>query len=142
MRRARGFTAVELAVVVSISAILVPLMFVFARQLETTARIAQWHLDNAAGVQRVAEALRQDARSGPREGDQLAWGGPCAVRYVVTQSFALERQAAESCGGKQVLATGVRAITPVSGGVELSFVLALSEQQSRKTEVFFPVEAR
>ena len=142
MRRARGFTAVELAVVVSISAILVPLVFVFASQLETTARIAQWHLDNAAAVQRISEALRQDARSGPRAGDALAWGGPCAVRYVVTEAFALERQAAASCGGKQVLATGVRSITPVSGGVELSFVLPLAENDARKTEVFFPVEAR
>lgn len=142
MKRSRGFTAVELAIVISISAILAPLLFLFARDLESLQRVAQWHLETAAAVQRIDEALRMDARSGPRADGVLAWAGPCGARYVVTETFALERQAADACGGHQVLATGVRSITPATGGVELSFVLPLRDDLSRKTEVFFPVEAR
>lgn len=140
MRRASGFTAVELAIVISISAILAPLIFLFARDLETLQRIARWHLETAASVQRIDEALRQDARGGART--ELTFGGPCAARYVLTEAFTLERQAAEACGGTQVLATGVRSMELVTGGVALSFVLPLREDLSRKTEVFLPLEVR
>lgn len=142
MKRARGFTAIELAVCLSISAVLVPSVFVFARSLESTQRVAQWHLENADAVQRIDEALQRDAARGAMEQGGLAWGGACPVRYVVTGAFALERQAGEACGGTQVLAAGVRSMTRVPGGVALSFGLALREDLLQQTEVFFALEAR
>lgn len=142
MKGARGFTAVELAVCLSISAVLVPSVFVFARSLESTQRVARWHLENADAVQRIDEALQRDAQRGVVEQGALAWGGACPVRYVVTEAFALERQAGEACGGTQVLATGVRSLTRVPGGVALSFGLALREDLLQQTDVFFALEAR
>ncbi len=130
MRRALGFTAVELAVCVSISAILVPSAFHFARSLEMTQRVASWHLETADAVQNIDEWLQHDAVRGA-----LA----CHVDYVVTPGLILERRA---CDGAQVLASGVRRFERVPGGVELSFVLPLREDLVRTTEVFLALEAR
>lgn len=141
MRRA-GFSAVELAVVLSISAILVPSAFVFARSVESTQRLASWHLETAEAVQRIDEALQRDAARGGLDPSELSWGGACRVNYAVTSAFAFERRAAEACGGTQVLANGVRQAKRVPGGVELSFVLALREDHLRQTAVFIPLEAR
>lgn len=139
MRRRAGFTAVELAICLSISAILVPSVFLFVRSLETTQRVARWHLETADAVQRLDEALQRDALRSAAEPGALAWGGDCPVRYAVTEAFALERR---DCGGAQVLATGVRELRRVPGGVEVSFVLALSEDVQRHSDVFLPLEAR
>ncbi|MDP2269505.1 MAG: prepilin-type N-terminal cleavage/methylation domain-containing protein [Archangium sp.] len=130
MRRARGFTAVELAVCVSISAILVPSAFLFARTLETTQRVASWHLETANAVQDLDEWFQHDALR-----SELA----CHVEYVVTPALLLERRA---CDGTQVLARGVQRFARVHGGVEISFVLPLREDLIRTTEVFLALETR
>jgi hypothetical protein len=140
MRRRAGFTAVELAVCLSISAILVPSVFLFVRHLETTQRVARWHLETASAVQRLDEALQRDAQQGAIDPTApLAWGGACPVQYAVNGDSALERHA---CGGTQVLATGVGEVKRVAGGVEVTFVLALREDLLRRSAVFLALEAR
>lgn len=139
----RGFTAFELALGLSISAILVPSIYLLGREMQNTERVTRWHLETAAAIERVDAELQSDVERQPLEaGKTVEWPGPCPVRYTVTEGQTLERQAGEGCGGTRVLATGVQSFSRVPEGVELVFALRLAETATRQTKVFLPLEAR
>jgi len=136
----RGFTAVELAICLTIATVLVPLIYVFAANLEDQAAVAEWQLDVAASARTVAEELRLDARSGVPTGDTVGFlSSACLVRYEV-EGGALVRDA--TCGGRRGLASTVESIAWTSGGVQIGFARVLRPGRVVRQAIFFPVEGR
>lgn len=141
MRR-HGFSMVELATVLSISAVLVPIVYRLALGFEDRHALATWHLETATDVRTIAEELRLDARRGdPDEG--VAWVVEgCVARYRVTDERVLLRETEEACGGTRGLARNVEMVRRVPGGVEVGFVRALRPEQAHRTTVLIPVGER
>ncbi len=136
----RGFTAVELAICLTVASVLVPLIYLFAANLEDQAAVAEWQLDVADSARTVAEELRLDARRGVPMGDTVGFlSATCIVRYEVTDT-ALVRDA--TCGGRRGLASMVESIAWAPGGVEVGFVRVLRPSRMHRQTVFFPVEGR
>ncbi len=126
--RSRGFTAVELLIVISIAAILLPIVYSIAARYEDEVAVARFQLDVADAVRTVSEELRTDAR-----GD-----GACDPKYVV-RGRALVRTS--TCGPDRALARWVHALEPTPGGVNLVFARPLRPHHERRVSVFIPVEA-
>jgi prepilin-type N-terminal cleavage/methylation domain-containing protein len=124
----RGFTLVELAICLSISALLVPLVFVFVRSLDGHVSHGQWQLEVAQAVRTVSEQLERDQAS------------TCHAHYAL-RGTDLVRAADAACGGEQVLATRVSRFERQPGGVQLDFVQVLSPERSREATFFVPLEA-
>jgi prepilin-type N-terminal cleavage/methylation domain-containing protein len=142
MRR-EGFTLIELAVVLTLSAIVTPAAWLAWRNVDAELALARWHVGVADAVRTVYEELALDARGGARVAqDGVAFEGPggCGrIDYRVTGEAALERAAPDACGGTRTLARGVRALRPVAGGVELELVLALRPDHEVVRVVFLPL---
>ena len=133
----RGFTAMELAIVVTISAVLVPLVWSFSAGLEDQAALAQWRIDVADSVRTVTEELRLDARLGPPTA-AVGFASPgCTATYAVTEAGLIRR----GCGPDRGLAPWVASIEWAPGGVALRFERRLRPQRVRAVTVFVPVEA-
>jgi prepilin-type N-terminal cleavage/methylation domain-containing protein len=134
----RGFTAIELAIVISISAILVPLVYLFVRSVDEDRAVALWKLASADTVRTVSEQLRDDARDASLAADFTFTGeASCLpVRYVVTAAHTLERVAPAGCEGPRALAAGVSRLSRVEGGVELELELVLRPDHVRHERVF------
>ena len=140
----RGFTLVELAICLSVTAVLVPITYSFALGLEDRSLLGLWHLETADGVRTVAEELRRDAEQGEMTattsvGFQIA---DCAVSYVVTGAKVLQRQASDACGGHRALARDVEAIRTSAGGIDITFARNLRANRSHRATVFIPVGHR
>ena len=140
MRR-RGFTIIELAIVISISAILVPAVYLFARTLEDQQAIGLRHLEVADQTRTLAEALGADRRglhfSGPTS-LKLEGPSPCApVEYSLTPARTVERR---DCSGTTTLATQVQSLGHVAGGVAIAFGFEKRPGLVLRTELFIPVE--
>lgn len=139
----RGFTVVELAIVLSISALLVPLVFLTARS---------WDEHRAAGLRQVAvadevrslgEAVRADRRALKFAGKgslTLQGKGPCSpVEYAVTDAQTLVRRAPAACGGETALATHVTALAHAPGGLAVTFGFEVRPGTVVPTDVFIAV---
>lgn len=136
----RGFTLVELAIVVSLLALIVPALFVYARSLEEQHALGVFAVEVAEELRTVGEALRADLREGGFvDGQRVATAGRCGAEWVVTPSKTLERRASEACGGRQTLATRVTSLSRVPAGVELTFELELRPGLVRRHVVLVPV---
>ena len=140
----RGFTLIELAICLTITAVLVPLIYAYARDIDDRSTLGIWHLDTADDVRTVAETLGRDARQHTGAGgDPLSLRiGDCAVQYVVDDAQNLERRTSEPCGGTRVLARGVAALTPTAGGVDLTFARRMRVDRTHRITVFIPVVPR
>lgn len=137
----RGFTAVELAMVLTIATILVPLVYTFGAKLEDQATHAEWQLDVADSARTVAEELALDARLGAPTPEVGFDRGACQVRYAVAGA-ALVRQASADCGGTRGLAATVEAIAWTPGGVDVTFARVLRADRVARTTLFIPVDGR
>lgn len=137
----RGFTAVELAIVLSVAAVLVPVVYGFVAHTEDQTQLGHWHLDSAVGLRTAAEELGLDARRGEAlDGDEVGFQvGGCAVRYRVNDASSLVRDAPEACGGPRGLATSVESVAWGRGGVELVFARTLRPGRVHRTTAFIPV---
>ncbi len=137
----RAFTAVELAICLSILAILVPLVYAAARGVEDNHQIGLWHLKTAQEVRSLADAMRADQRQGqPVDGESLSWKlGACTVRYRLDPVGAVLREAPSACGGSAALAAGVEALEPQPGGVEITFLRHLRPTREERSTVFIPL---
>jgi hypothetical protein len=142
----RAFTAMELAICLSISAITLPLVYVFLSALDEQHAFGLGYLAMADDVRTVAEELRLDEmRGAPGTGEELTWKNqncPEEVRYRVNEQGVLLREAPAACGGTRALAGRVQAFTRVPGGVELTFSRSLRPNLTQKAVVFFPLELR
>jgi prepilin-type N-terminal cleavage/methylation domain-containing protein len=124
----RGFTLVELAICLSVSAVLVPLAWMFARSLDAHVVSGQWQLEVSQAVRTVSEQLGRDQQGG------------CHAHYAL-RGTDLVRTADAACGGEQVLATRVSRFERQPGGVQLDFERALSPERAREVRFFIPLEA-
>ena len=117
---ARGFTLVELAVVMTISAIIIPCAYVIQRSFETNQGRSLARVEAARTARGVSEELRKDLRTRHFDGAMRLSTGegaavladPCAtVAYVVSDAGALTRQIDAACGPSRVVARNVAGIT-------------------------------
>ena len=140
----RGFTLIELMIVLACAAVIAPLVYSFSASVLDQFTLARWHMQATMGVRAVSEDLQLDARLGQAAaGDAVAFASKgCDVRYVVTDDATLVRAAAESCGGTRGLARHVESFLWVDGGIELRFARTLRPDRTRRTTVFLPVRAR
>ncbi len=137
----RGFTMIELAIVITIAAIMLPLLYGFAWHVERQLALAQWTLEAADGVRTLSEELRLDARAGKlAQGPDLSFEREgCSVRYTVDEARVLVRTAPDACGGTRGLVRDVGSLVVEPGGVEVTFERALRPDQVHRTSVFIPV---
>ena len=120
----RGFTAVELAVVLSISAVLTPLVYQTHRRFEQSGELARFHLDSALMLRDLREEARADGR--------------CDARYELRES-ALWRS---GCGVERVVATRVRTFEQRPEALVVTRFYAFSPDEERFDTLVVPREAR
>ena len=133
MRSERGFTLVELSIVVSIFAILLPAIFLFERSFESAALRADAALDAAAGMRSFSEELRLDLRTLHLGPEDLALSGGCGtVRYTIVDG-ALVRDAGSECGGRRALARHVASVTRRGALVEVVFSTPVGRKNPETT---------
>ncbi len=139
----RGFTALELSIVLSIGVVLIPIIHSFGLHTEDQWTLGSWYLDAADGVRTVAEELALDAARGVPSTDGVGFQiGECAVRYVVNDESKLIRQASEACGGVRGLSAFVESVSWSPGGLDIVFARRLREDRVHRRAVFLPVEGR
>lgn len=143
MRRG-GFTMIELAIVISLSALVVPAVYLFARTIDDQRALGLRHLEVADQTRSLAEALQADRRtllfSAP-ESLRLEGPGPCSpIEYALTPAKSLVRRAPNDCGGETTLATQVEAVSHPRGGFAITFGFEKRPQLLARTELFIPVE--
>ncbi len=109
----RGFTILELAVVLSIISVLLPLVYALARDVDRSQQAALWQMQDAQAARTVTQELQRDLFTlteiaTARESDVLLLSGPCGeVRYQALDGV-LVRGAEAACGGTRALARNVR----------------------------------
>lgn len=121
-RRERGFTLVELAIVVSILAVVVPLILVFGRALEARDREIQAQQAFAASARTVSEELRRDLHLGvAASGLSFTGDATCgAVSYQRNDEGVLLRKSV-SCG-ERFVARDVEKVEVANDRVSLHFM--------------------
>lgn len=139
-----AFTAVELAICLSLAAAIVPIVYTFASHVEDQSALGHWRLDAADGVRTLSEELALDARRGtPLEGPDVGFVvDGCEVRYRVTEGSALVRDPGVPCGGPRGLARYVESLTWSTGGVDVVFARRMRAARVHRITVFVPVEGR
>ena len=120
--RARGFTLIELSIVISITALLLPLVWFFGRALEADHRDALAQTVASREMRALTEELRRDLRTLRLEGpDGLRLtGAACRVEYALAGEV-LERRAPEACGGTRAVASPVRSLLRSGARLEVRF---------------------
>ena len=139
----RGFTLVELAIVLAIFSILTPLTFMASRVLLENYRRAAFDLEVAQAARTVSEELRLDARAMRLQSfEQVVFKGPgkCdEATWSVTAAHALIRTPKAGCGEQRAVAKSVSKVTARSGGVLITFSLPLRAELSHDVPLFVGV---
>jgi prepilin-type N-terminal cleavage/methylation domain-containing protein len=106
----RGFTLIEMAVVITISALVIPLVFAFAHTYEVDHLRAADSAQAASSMRAVSEELRRDLqtmRVAEEPGLVLVGAGKCArVEYAVADEVLLRR----ACDEVRAVARHVQAL--------------------------------
>lgn len=105
----RGFTMVELAVVVTLLTILVPLIFMLFNRGAADYQRANATLEAAEQLRDLSEELRLDGRTGALSAAGVVFeGGACApITYRLVEASVV-REAPASCGGTRALVRHAR----------------------------------
>ena len=140
MRRPRreGFTLTELAICLSLLAILVPTMYAYALGIEDRFSVGMWHLETADQVRTVSESLHIDQQNGALLDDMQFLQGDCIISYRLEGDVLVR---ATSCGEDQALARGVSDLIRKPTGVELHFTRAIRASRAQHSQIFIPLEA-
>jgi prepilin-type N-terminal cleavage/methylation domain-containing protein len=133
---ARGFTLVELAIVLSIGGLLAPLVWMSGRSLEAEHRDSLGRAAASREMRALSEELRRDLRTlrwQGAEGLVLVGPAPCdRVEYTLAGEV-LERRAPEACGGARVVAAPVRRIARAASRLEVVFAHHAGRDLERDT---------
>ncbi len=134
----RGFTLIELAIVLTIIGILAPLVWGFSTRIEDEATLSRWTMESADALQTVSEELRADLRAGaPIAGESVAVKQQgCTAAYTVVEGSLIR----SGCGTARGLARHVESFTPVPGGADLVFARRLRPDRIHRITVFVPLE--
>ena len=134
----RGFTLVELAVCMTLLAILAPLLYSYALGIEDRFAAGRWHLQAADQLHTVADRLQADARRGALMESAVQFRHEeCVVDYRLEDN-ALVR--ASSCDGTQTLARGVTALARKANGAEVTFTHRLRQDRALSRSFFIVLE--
>ena len=128
-KRSAGFTLIEMAITLSITAVIVPGVYLWWRAAEKGLNEAAAQLESADAARTVSEELRRDllTLSWKDAGAVVLTGkAPCAeVRYEVADGV-LHRRAPGSCGGgDRAIARHVESLRRTTWGVEMTFARRL-----------------
>ena len=141
VKKARGFTLVELAIVLTIGAVFIPTAYVVQRQLETAQSRSVARLEAARAARGVSEEIRKDLRTRHFDrGMQLAGADddPCSiVAYVVDDGEALTRKVDAACGPSRVLARGVAGLARDGNVVTLALAHRMRDGSTVKDAFVF-----
>jgi prepilin-type N-terminal cleavage/methylation domain-containing protein len=136
-RLARGFTMIELAIVLTITAVIIPGIYLWWRAAERGLFEAVAQIESADAARTVSEELRRDLLLlSWKDAETLALQGKaCAeVRYEIEQSV-LHRRAGAKCGGDRALARRVESLTRTPWGVELTFARNVGANEPYRVRV-------
>ena len=122
--RARGFTILELATVLTITTLLLPIVATFGRTFEAEHRDAVDDVAAAREMRGLSEELRRDLRTRALAGEAgLALDGPgdCGHVEYVLSGDVLERRAAAGCGGTRAVAAHVGSVSRLGSRLVVAF---------------------
>ena len=132
-----GFTLVELAICLSLLAIITPLIYSYALGIEDRSVVGLWHLQTADSLHTVSESLQSDGRKGTLQPTGIAFKqGDCTVTYRAEDAALLRT---DSCGITQTLAVGVSSLARESDGVSIGFTRHLRAGRDAEQTLFIPV---
>lgn len=129
----RGFSLVEMVLVLSVLLVVVPLVYRRIAQHSDEAAHQRWQFEVAESTRTIAEWLAAD-RAAQAHGGL----GACSPRYVVGGAQVLTRDVSDACGGALALARQVESFEPVAGGVVVTFVRPVRPDEAARVEVFVP----
>jgi len=136
----RGFTLVELAIVLAIGVVLVPIVWTMSAKMEDQVTLAQWELDVARATRTIGEELRLETRRGTARADAVGFLRPdCEVTWDVRDGI-LHRDVSAPCGGSRGLARNVDTLRWADGGLEVTFARRLRVDRVQRATVFFPAD--
>ena len=122
-KAARGFTLLELSIVMAITALMLPLVWQFGRSLEADHRDALAQAVAAREMRALSEELRSDLRTLHLEGEgglRLSGPGCPQVEYLLAGEV-VERRAGVACGGTRAVAAPVRLLLRSGSRLEVLF---------------------
>jgi len=116
----RGFTLIELAIVISILGILVPSVYAVYRQMEVGYIRIETRLDAGRAARSFSEELRRDLWTHRlAKGSEVALEGaaPCERILYEVQEGVLWRKAPDACGGARAIARNAGALSRDGSGI-------------------------
>lgn len=129
MKRGAGFTLIEQAIVLSVTAVVVPSIYLWWRAAEKGLNEAAAQLESADAARTVSEELRRDLLTlswKDAETVVLTGKAPCAeVRYEVADGVLHRRAPASCAGGDRAIARHVQSLRRTTWGVEITFARRL-----------------
>lgn len=118
----RGFTLVELSVVMAVAAIVIPAGWMLVRSQESAHHSALARASAAREMRSISEEIRRDLRSmQPAQGDGLVLRGACGSVTYTLDDGTLVRSGDEACGARRPVATHVAAIERQGNTVTIAF---------------------
>ena len=130
----RGFTAIELAIVITVTAVLVPATYLFWRSMHSS-------YDESIAFLRISDETRAFSEELRRDRMLMRWADPSAlamtgdgacrrVEYRLEER-ALVRTGDGECGVRRAVATNVMSATRTAWGVELVFLAPSMKPEMR-----------
>jgi len=140
MNRSRrdGFTLTELAICLSLLALLVPLMYSYALGIEDRIAVGMWHLRTADQVRTVSESLHIDQQNSTMQADAVQFQHRgCTIDYQLEDGVLVR---ADSCGSSQALARGITEMSRLPDRLELRFTHTVRASRAQHTQIVIPLE--
>jgi hypothetical protein len=140
--KARGFTALELALVLSISPLVLGGAYLLWRGFDRQHRIALFEAEAARGMRALSEDLRRDLRTlrweatglslTTRAADPAGSASSCnRVEYAVDNGVLVRRGDA-GCGPTRAVASSVESAVRTGGTVEVIFAARLAPDDATR----------
>jgi type II secretory pathway pseudopilin PulG len=140
--KARGFTALELALVITISSLVVASAFLLLRAFEGQDYRALAEAEAARGMRAFSEELRRDLRTLRLEpGSALALSGPCGRVEYTLQEGSLLRKGEAACGAPRAVSAGVASVARTPLGVEVTFARVVDVGPPLQTQFLLALES-